>query len=521
MAWQSASFAVSFIQWPVHISPDAGIVWTEALLIWDGIWPYAQTGSINLPGTQLINFAAQAVFGKYGQSIRYADIALTLSAAVLLFFLLKRYISLIAAIVPVSLMLFLPAVATPYGAWQRDTMMAVLWLAIWLVFEKYKHETGNRRQIYFLAVLAALTALGTLIKPFTVLFAFLLWAGYLLSHRNQLPVKETAMLSLFGVLTAGFIIMPFVIKGGFPERWFGYIQVYANHMDPPGAIPVMIDLIHISATTWFMDINHPVRLPNDIGHLTILSVFLVFAGILTAPSLKARLYLIYFLISGLLSFALQGRGFAYHLIPVWFAQLISTGFFLDYLIKRLQQGSVSKKIKLIWLATGIVLAGSLLIRNKLSIQLYKAMGLSPVKKESLFIKSRLSDSVVNLMESITPATGAKPAIGVFESSTKAVSFAASHGYPVWPPVLVDYPLFDRSKIRESERERYRKWISQKEPAVIIIDNGITGNGKSESRVKDFTYLSDYLSERFRIYKEVTELNQVNYTIYLRNDISLQ
>ena len=83
IALRALDFLRHSLAWPLSICLDASILRFESWSMWNGVWPWRDIVSINLPVTHYIHIAGLSLFGTDDRAFRLLDASYLLGTAVL------------------------------------------------------------------------------------------------------------------------------------------------------------------------------------------------------------------------------------------------------------------------------------------------------------------------------------------------------------------------------------------------------------------------------------------------------
>lgn len=298
--------ALSSLRWPlIH---DAPLMHYIAWSIADGAVPHRDLLDMNLPGTYLVHLVLVLLPGDLDLNWRLFDLALLGTTLVLVARLIgpKQRWSVAGACIALSLLYL--SLGPLFGG-ERDMLVVPLELLGVLGFARYLENPQSK---LYLPLLAG-TAFGAActIKPFAaVTFAgvlvfalFWLWKS---GRRRSSMLAGPAVAVVGSALPVAGVLAWFYFAGALPSLFdavFGYVvPLYATVFTDQVSIP---EICH----KWLL-FKHP--------YSFIFFFTLVFAAhTLITGRLTARygLVLIGFL-GGLAHFALQQKGWSYHLLPM-------------------------------------------------------------------------------------------------------------------------------------------------------------------------------------------------------------
>jgi hypothetical protein len=218
------------------------------------------------------------------------------------------------------------------------------------------------------------------------------------------------------------------------------------------------------------------------------------------------------LISGLLNYLIQAKGFAYHLFPVWFAVLLMITLLLDFFYK----ASTQKKK---WISLGsvsfIIIVGITVVNQQSrSLRFYRGTELytdfNQTKKDTQKIE------VLDVLKKINSEIKIKPAkIQVFEAyhsvTLNSIMDENMHLVSKYPEAYIFYN--DSPNMNKYKLDMLRSLNAEK-PDIIVLNKQGTFR-RSKDLFQTFPELNDFLKE-YKLEKKVREINNVTYFIYTLN-----
>jgi multisubunit Na+/H+ antiporter MnhB subunit len=342
-------FALFTLRWPLSISPDAMVNRTGAWLLIQGVWPYRDFNDINLPGTYFLHFLGLRIFGYSDTAFRLQDMAWNALTAVCVFYFLRKY-GRFAAWLGAGLTLAIHCEATPFGAFQRESLIFLFWILAAFLYDRFadRGRENQRLNVTLWSIVGLLAAFSTLIKPTSVFF-FLTLALYhtfvvfrrsgdqVVSPRTGLRILvENCIAAIMGVALLCAIVAFVLYRNDallsafhvISQEYRGYVVEFENRTK----WQLFSELFALSPGYWNIPLSFPVARPGNIGHFGIFHAGLLVLWCFTAVRQKWTMMPAALFVAGLFSYLVQGKGFQYHLYPVWHSLNIMTAMIAGFLV---------------------------------------------------------------------------------------------------------------------------------------------------------------------------------------------
>lgn len=526
-------FNLVSLRWPVSICLDASILRFESHSMLNGIWPWRDLLSINLPLTHYIHASGIYLFGPDDLGFRLLDLFWILTLAALAALYLRRR-SPIAGWIGGALMIGLPIEATPFGAFQRETLMLPLWLiALWCA-----DHLNERRSVDWRAALCfgVAVALAMWIKPTSILLYVLLLPGFFTSFRKRrsiLPaIRVHGWLIVGGLLASTLVLLPLILSGtllDFFVRWPADVVAYNRLFEPRPIASLTIDLFTLQPGRWSMPLNEGLHTPVDTGHFGLMPLFAL--GIFLAV-VRRRLTLLLFLGAGLGSYLLQQRGFQYHLYPVWFGFNLVAAIVVGELLNGRLLFLRLRKLAPHWnlrhvarLASAIALAGlallcaGMLSRQSRAIRQYAGMDLYNRKSPSMVADFRTVEAIGALATQLRQRGKAKPVLQTFENSAIALGSVSRYGLGFASRFTTEWLIWSDSERRQAGRRQLMDAMQQNPPDIVAWNAGSV-DGPERERLKTFPELQSWLESNYVRKQIVSEINGEEYLLFVHRQHSI-
>ncbi|MCE9599820.1 MAG: hypothetical protein K8S54_17810 [Spirochaetia bacterium] len=305
------------LRWPLSISLDASILRFESWSWMQGQMPWTEILSLNLPLTHYIHMLGLVLFGVDDIGFRLLDVTWICVLAMSTYYTLRLF-SIPAALTGVALTFTLIAEATPFGAFQRETLMLPFWLgalAASLKLSEPDLSTRNARIFWMLGAFSLFCACW--IKPTSAVLVFLFLQPIWKASAGERTRGVAVFLGVGAVVSIG-MLTPLIISGKLAlaiTSWWSLNVTYASWEARP-MLPLIADLFTFRPDRWLLNINTPIKDVGDTGHLTLFHILLILS-LLWFKRDRATVQVFLFLGAGLFSYAAQRRGFQYHVYPLW------------------------------------------------------------------------------------------------------------------------------------------------------------------------------------------------------------
>lgn len=516
---RSSRFLYQSLDWSLAYCIDMVLMKFFAWSLDRGIWPYTDIYTYNLPMTIYINWVALKVFGDSSWGFRLLDVSWLVFLTGVTFIYLKRKVTaVIIALVGASLCLTLSENATNFGAFQRETMMLPFWILSLISYDKIIEGKSQRLHGFLLGTYICFSAL---VKPtgFLLLILILISLLWRSLTNSKFSWKDTAFfyLSIFvgGFLVLFFSLLPFIIHGNLVasfKGWLSYFKDLSISLEILSPTELVGNIFTFAPSHWFIPLNEPIAEFQNNGHLSLFHFCLIsiYLYLLFLNKIDVGPFMI--LISGLLNYLIQAKGFAYHLFPVWFAVLLMITLLLDFFYK----ASTQKKK---WISLGsvsfIIIVGITVVNQQSrSLRFYRGTELytdfNQTKKDTQKIE------VLDVLKKINSEIKIKPAkIQVFEAyhsvTLNSIMDENMHLVSKYPEAYIFYN--DSPNMNKYKLDMLHSLNAEK-PDIIVLNKEGTFR-RSKDLFQTFPELNDFLKE-YKLEKKVREINNVTYFIYTLN-----
>ena len=538
LAMRGLHFLYHSLHWPLSICLDAVILRFESWSMLDGVWPWRDIVSINLPVTHYIHILGLWLFGTDDFAFRLMDASYILLIALMTAAYLSR-VSLLAAGLGAALVLCLPHEATPYGAFQREVLMLPLWLAtLWWTEEVYarfqatddpstlkSHWTDPAlpRTYILPGVLAVITIA---IKPTSALlflfFALALLAVAIRAGRLAWLIRGTAVALLALAITIALVFAPlYVSDPGLPraflEGWLQQTRAYAAVTETIAPLKLLGTLVTLNPSHWTLALNQPLHGPADTGHLTLLHLCVFGLWFIYALRKGRPWLLVLFALAALLQYLLQMRGFQYHLYPLWYAFALAAAVAISDALNNRHEGAR----RWIVIAAGVVLALSLVAQQNASLRTYRGTGLYDPGHPERVPRFKVAERLETMAGRIRAGRGEGYDPGLylqtFEHATIALGAAIPGNLKLASRYPVDYIVWEESPFRAAAREDMLKDLREHRPELVAYAAGHDPGQKA--RLETWPELGAWLEASYVRREVIQEFNGDEYWIYVRVDLA--
>ncbi len=305
------SIAVLIQSFHWHFMVDSPILQYISFLILHGKVPYKDIFDFNLPGTFLLHILGIKLFGAGDAGFRLFDLFNLLIISLSIYLLLKKY-NKISIILGILIYVNIHLAGGEYAMGQRDFLM-LPYLGMGTFFSYL--AISNSKPLY-LFITGLLLGFCCTIKPTPLLLAFFFFLLFFFYHKKEMRKNiSAASLMLVGLIICPLLIMGWLIKsGGFAQ----FIAIFFKFLP-----------IHLSSLkrSPFILLNEIILSPLHIIY-TIIFISLIFSPMLylklTSDKPRRITYslLICGIIYGLIHYWFQGKGWPYHLYPLFFFSII-------------------------------------------------------------------------------------------------------------------------------------------------------------------------------------------------------
>ena len=315
-------------RWPIVLDPPLYnyIGW----LMTRGAVPYRDVFDTNLPGTYVIHFWVVKLLGDGDLAWRFFDLLCLVLINIATFLYCSRF-GRLSALTAVALFSAFHLYNGPLCAGQRDYILLVFIMWGIYFFQKYRESTGS--PVYFLLT-GLLLGAGITIKPFVVFW----WALFLLltivhDYRKQEYHFRHYAIYVIGCSAATIAVAGWLWRANALQA---FIDIFFNYLIP------LYPKLQPNTISGGLRIN---LLGMPIGLLLGISLVLGIGDVLIRKKIVLnRLILICGIIYGLLHYALQRKGFGYHLYPAALFLFLLTASWLEYIKQK--RFSVLQKVML-------------------------------------------------------------------------------------------------------------------------------------------------------------------------------
>ncbi len=513
---RSSRFLYQSLDWSLAYCIDMVLMKFFAWSLDRGIWPYTDIYTYNLPMTIYVNWVALKVFGNSSWGFRLLDVSWLLFLVVITFFYLRRKVATISiALVGAALCLTLSENATNFGAFQRETIMLPFWILSLIAFDKIKEGSSQKFHGFLLGFYICFSAL---VKPTGfLLLVFILISLCLQKLRDSnFSLKESAIL-YFSIFLGGFFVLffallPFIIHGSLISSfkgWLGYFKDLSLSLEILAPSELIGNIFTFSPSHWFIPLNEPIAEFQNNGHLSLFHLCLISIYLLLLILRKIDIGPFLILLSGLLNYLIQAKGFAYHLFPVWFACLLIISLLLDFLYKIIFVGKNWQR--LISCFVIIIIGITVVNQQSRSLRLYRGTELY-----ADFNQQKKEPHKIEILETLKKIDS-----GIKNKPTKIQVFEAYHSVTL--NSIMDDNMFLVSKYPEAyifynenpNMDKYKidmlKSLNANKPDIIVLNKEGTFRIKKDL-FQTFPELALFLKE-YKLEKEIKEINNVTYSIY--------
>jgi len=515
------------LRWPLSLSPDATLLSMDAWMWLQGNVPYRDFFAINLPFSHIVHALGILIFGDTDTGLRLLNLSAVLVAAFVSSLYLWRS-SRLAALIAFSLTLTLTAEATAYGQLQRETLLLPVWIgALWIV-EKNIQATSYRLWILW----GALLGVSLLIKPTSLFFGAMLFFYFAVRAHGQaaqvswkeaaITLTRTALIVGCGILAV--FLVPVLL--GYPPD---YLLLWKNNLDvftygiplvPPSGLlfrPLTLNPENI-LNSW----NKPYLIEGEIvvGVFTLFHVAVFVGFVIYYRKDPGKLSLLFLVAGGYISYLIQRRGYAYHLIPVWHGlNLMLSVLIADFARKhqagekKASNGVLLKSSYFKYLAIFLMLL--VLIRFRNSEKVYSDTGfgylLKPSTPPTLPIVAEIN-ATASLLREKNPER--RPSIQLLELNTLALGAVLGHdieyasGFAVADPIVSSHPH------ASFFRKRLMTALQHRPPDLFVI---ALFRDSLKDVLKDAPEIRLFLKDHYYPYKRVN--TEPEYLIFVRNDLA--
>ncbi|HMW06151.1 MAG TPA: glycosyltransferase family 39 protein [Leptospiraceae bacterium] len=519
IAIRSMRFLYQSLDWAIEYCVDMVLMKFFAWSLDKGSWPYTDVLTYNLPMTIYINWFALKIFGNSSFGFRLFDVTWLILFSGTTFVYLNRKIPTLFAFFGATLCLTLEENATNFGALQRETMMLPFWILSLISYDKIREGKSRIKHGFLIGIYILITVL---IKPTAIiLLGCILLSLFIIDLKERkVSIKEnlTFYISIFlGSLIILFMtLLPFLYKGimfvAF-DQWLSYFRDLSLSLEIISPSQLLLNIFTFSFSHWFIPLNEPIFEFQNNGHLSLfhLSIILFYLFLLFRG--KVDIGPLFILITGLLNYLIQAKGFAYHLFPMWFACVLIVTFLINYLFQIALNNESGKKI----IASFVIflVCITLIFQQARSLRLYKGTNLyyewNQSKKD--FPKTETLEAIKSLNQSVK---NRPTKIQIFEAY-HSVSLSAimnqdmilASRYPEAYVFYNEHPAMDKYK------KDMMQSLQKNKPDIIVLNREGTFRVKKDL-FQTFPELGDFL-KNYTLEKEIKEINNVNYDLYVLNE----
>lgn len=303
------------LRWPIVLDPPLYnyIGW----LMTQGAVPYRDVFDNNLPGTYVIHFWVVKFLGDGDLAWRFFDLLCLVLINIATFLYCSRF-SRLSALAAVALFSAFHLYNGPLCAGQRDYFLLVFIMGGIYFYQKYRESKGN--QVYFMLT-GLLLGAGITIKPFVVFWCalFLLLTIVYDYRKKECRFRHYAIFIIACGAPTGAIMIWLWSAGGLPAC----IDIVVNYLIP------MYPKLQLSNLSGVLRRNL-FRMPIGLL-LGIVLVLGICDVLISRKKVLNRLILVCGIIYGLLHYALQRKGFFYHLYPAFLFVFLLAASWLEYI----------------------------------------------------------------------------------------------------------------------------------------------------------------------------------------------
>lgn len=517
--WYSVRALYFSLYWPLSISLDAALMRFHAWSLLQGRWPYRDIETLNLPATHYINALSLLILGNSDLAFRWMDLcwvfALALSCATYLW----RY-NRLAAGVGFILVLNLTLIATPLGAFQRETLMLLFWMLALCTLDHARLQAS--KPTAWLLLSGGLATASIFIKPTGAIFCLGLFIYFMVA--GGLPARQRGKHSQ-KMIAGGFsvllmICIPLMLAGmdtTHLDSYLYYFQGWSRLQTTRPISDLLLHLFTLNPIHTSIPLSAPVSTPFDTGHLTLLHIALLIAFIYikrkqTKPG-PDGLWII--LGTGFLHYLIQRKGFAYHVFPLWLGFELVLALILADLWQRLKSPFVnSRRIsnRSLWVPLGclITLLGIGVHRQSIA----KDIMAGYLNKQPPH--SRVAETI-NQLSTKYNLNGTS--VQNLEIHSMAMPGMIQNGLHLATRYPMDHVLWENSPYSTACRQRFMQSVIKKKPTLFIIHTGSAGDSETWLKHRhSFVELDTYLTRRYRIADSIREINQADYLFLIRKDL---
>jgi len=302
-------------RWPIVLDPPLYnyIGW----LMTQGAVPYRDVFDTNLPGTYVIHFGVVKYLGDGDLAWRWFDLLCLALINIATYLYCSRF-GRLSALTAVALFSAFHLYNGPLCAGQRDYILIVFIMGGIYFYQKYRES--KRNQFYFMLT-GLLLGAGITIKPFVVF-----WCALFLLLTIASDYRKHAYCFRHYALYVICCSASTIAVAGWLWRANGlqpFIDIFYNYLIPlyPKLQPSNLS-----------DVLRGNLCGMPIGLLLgIVLVFGICDVLISRKNVLNRVILVCGIIYGLLHYALQRKGFAYHLYPAFLFVFLLAASWLEYI----------------------------------------------------------------------------------------------------------------------------------------------------------------------------------------------
>jgi len=307
-------FAGTTFRWPIVLDPPLYnyIAW----LMTQGAVPYRDVFDNNLPGVYVIHFLVVKFLGDGDLAWRFFDLLCLILINIATFLYCSRF-GRLSALTAAALFSAFHLYNGPLCAGQRDYILIVFIMWGIYFYQKYRESNGN--QVYFVLT-GLLLGAGITIKPFVGFWcALFLLLTIVSDYRKPKYCFRHCALYVIGCSAATIAVSGWLWRANALQP---FIDIFYNYLIP---LYPKLQPYNISGGLKINLLGMPISLL--LGIVLVLGIGDL---LISREKVLNRLILVCGIIYGLLHYALQRKGFLYHLYPaVLFAFLLSASW-LEY-----------------------------------------------------------------------------------------------------------------------------------------------------------------------------------------------
>jgi hypothetical protein len=458
-----------------------------AWLIAQGAVPYRDVFDMNMPGVYLLHLGLISTLGEGDRAWRLFDLGWMALTAAALFGFSRRLGDAWSGLAAALLFVLYHLSGGAWRAGQRDFLLALfLVLAAWGAARVW--ETGGARGPMVWGGLAA--GAGVMLKPQAALFWIVCAAVAVIGSRHSSVIRALTFWCTAGLAVPVLVMGWLAWRGGagpFASILFGYVLPLYSHV---GQVPA-----------WGAVRGHDFGW--EIWSCLIGLGLLGFARRLEPPFVIRRWLALLGALYGALHFALQGKGWEYHLYP--FAVFICALASLP-LAARAKTAEPSR-----WEAAPALSRALTLSVLMLAVSLLVTKGVDAADAPWIADKER---RVASLVRDLQPVAGAGP-VQVMDVTGGGVHALLRLHLRQPTRFLYDFHFFhDTADARiQALREEFARDLERGRPTAIVVFKN-TWRRRGYDRLEELPAVTGLLARDYRL-----DVDGDGYRIYARRDRS--